>query len=356
MIKLLYIEILRFFSSLGVLIFHYPFFFKQQDNQSSYELPFFNILESIYYFGGSGVVVFWAISGYIFYYIYSDNIINKNISVKKFFINRFSRLYPLHFLTLIIVSILQIIHLEVFQNFHHDYLNDTYHFFLNLFFASFWGLEKFYSFNGPIWSVSVEILVYFIFFYSLFFFKKPFLIGISFILFSALIKIFSDTTYQLLNCLIFFFTGGLAFSVNKYLDIKKIKIFKNIFYYLLLLILPYIFWTNQLYDLKYSVFIFFLAYSWLLLIGASIEINLSNKLKNMIQIIGNLTYGTYLFHFPVALLFKLVSSYFEIKMPIHSNYFFIFYLIFVLLLAFISFVKFEKPIQKIIRNKFRYIY
>lgn len=353
--RLLYIEILRFFSSIGVLIFHYPFFFPKQENQSSYELPFFNILEPIYYFGGSGVVVFWAISGYVFYYIYNDDIINKNISIKKFFINRFSRLYPLHFLTLIIVSILQIIHLKVFHDFHHDYLNDIYHFFLNLFFASFWGFEKFYSFNGPIWSVSVEILVYFMFFYSLFFFKKPFFIGLSIIFFSALIKIFSDTTYQLLNCLIFFFTGGLAFSVNKFLDIKNIKIFKNFFYYILLLILPYIFWTTKLYDIKYSVFIFFLTYSWLLLVGASIKININNRLKNMILIIGNLTYGTYLFHFPVALFFKLVSNYFEIKMPIYSNYFFIFYLIFVLLLSFISFVKFEKPIQAFIRNKFRHI-
>jgi peptidoglycan/LPS O-acetylase OafA/YrhL len=43
-------------------------------------------------------------------------------------------------------------------------LNDAYHFILNLFFASAWGLEKGFSFNAPIWSVSVEVLLYVIFF------------------------------------------------------------------------------------------------------------------------------------------------------------------------------------------------
>jgi peptidoglycan/LPS O-acetylase OafA/YrhL len=43
-------------------------------------------------------------------------------------------------------------------------LNDAYHFILNLFFASAWGLEKGFSFNAPIWSVSVEVLLYAVFF------------------------------------------------------------------------------------------------------------------------------------------------------------------------------------------------
>tara|TARA_B110000003_G_scaffold190023_1_gene188807 strand:+ start:585 stop:1646 length:1062 start_codon:yes stop_codon:yes gene_type:complete len=349
--RLLYIEILRFFSSLGVLIFHYPFFFPKYDNQQSLELPFFSFLESIYYFGGSGVVIFWAISGYIFYYIYNDRIIEKNIGIKKFFVNRFSRLYPLHFITLLIVAVLQIIHLNIFQSFHHDYLNDFYHFILNLFFVSYWGFEKFYSFNGPIWSVSIEILVYLIFFYFILYFKKPFLIGLSIVFVSALIKIFSDTTYQLLNCLIFFFTGGLAFSINKFFDGKAVKIFKNKLYYILLLLLPCIFWKTKLYDLKYSVFLFFWSYSFFLLLGASIEINFNEKLNKLIQYIGNLTYGIYLFHFPVALFLKLIFNFFDKQIPIYNNYFFLSYIIIVMLIAFISFVKFEKPMQRFIRKK-----
>jgi peptidoglycan/LPS O-acetylase OafA/YrhL len=41
---------------------------------------------------------------------------------------------------------------------------DAYHLALNLGFASSWGLERGSSFNGPIWSVSVEVALYAIFF------------------------------------------------------------------------------------------------------------------------------------------------------------------------------------------------
>ena len=31
---------------------------------------------------------------------------------------------------------------------------------------NYWGFEKGYSFNGPVWSVSAEVLIYFIFFFT----------------------------------------------------------------------------------------------------------------------------------------------------------------------------------------------
>jgi peptidoglycan/LPS O-acetylase OafA/YrhL len=55
---------------------------------------------------------------------------------------------------------------------HKKYYNDFYHFFLNIFLISFWGIEKGFSFNTPIWSVSIEILAYIIFFISINFLKK----------------------------------------------------------------------------------------------------------------------------------------------------------------------------------------
>lgn len=43
--------------------------------------------------------------------------------------------------------------------------NDIKHFLLNLFFASSWSFESGHSFNGPIWSVSVEVLLHALFFF-----------------------------------------------------------------------------------------------------------------------------------------------------------------------------------------------
>jgi len=76
-----------------------------------------------------------------------------------------SRLYPLHFLTLMFVLLLQFFY-EFFLDLQMNQgYNDFYHFILNLFFVSSWGLEEGNSYNLPIWSVSKEIIAYLVFFY-----------------------------------------------------------------------------------------------------------------------------------------------------------------------------------------------
>ena len=42
---------------------------------------------------------------------------------------------------------------------------DIEHFFYNLFLVHEWGLSSFASFNEPSWSISIELLMYVIFFY-----------------------------------------------------------------------------------------------------------------------------------------------------------------------------------------------
>ena len=59
-----------------------------------------------------------------------------------------------------------------YGNFQLGYINDLYHFFLQIFFISAWGFENGNSFNAPIWSVSVEIGIYILFFLLLNIFKK----------------------------------------------------------------------------------------------------------------------------------------------------------------------------------------
>jgi peptidoglycan/LPS O-acetylase OafA/YrhL len=77
---------------------------------------------------------------------------------------RFSRLYPLHFVTLFLVAVAQIGFLRLTGSYFVYGVNDLRHFVLNLLFASSWGLERGYSFNGPNWSVSAEIAFYALFF------------------------------------------------------------------------------------------------------------------------------------------------------------------------------------------------
>lgn len=121
--------------------------------------PLGAIFGILYQHGHFAVQFFWLISGFVFATVYE----NSAATTRQFFIARFARLYPLHLITLVIVAILQAIsirttgHSLIYEN------NDLWHLMLNLAFISAWGLERGYSFNGPIWSVSIELLVYALF-------------------------------------------------------------------------------------------------------------------------------------------------------------------------------------------------
>jgi peptidoglycan/LPS O-acetylase OafA/YrhL len=77
---------------------------------------------------------------------------------------RFSRLYPLHLATLLAVAAEQTLFLHLTGRYFVYGGNDGYHFLLNLGMASSWGFERGLSFNAPVWSVSVEVALYVIFF------------------------------------------------------------------------------------------------------------------------------------------------------------------------------------------------
>ena len=149
---------------------------------------------------------------------------SRKVTFQNFFLNRFARLYPLHFATLIIVLILQIINLNTISNFQIYFINDLFHFFLNLFFISSWGFEQGYSFNGPIWSISIEIIIYFLFFVLLALLKKyrltlVVLISVIFILANKILNL----DFLTLTCARLFFSGVLIYLISEK--------FKNIFHF-----------------------------------------------------------------------------------------------------------------------------
>ena len=73
---------------------------------------------------------------------------------------RFSRLNPLHIVTLAAVALLQYCYFDRYGAYFVYHINDLQHFMLHLFFASNWQPDDPLTFNGPVWSVSIEILLY----------------------------------------------------------------------------------------------------------------------------------------------------------------------------------------------------
>src|ERR1700748_3423388 len=106
------LDALRGIAALSVVIWHWQHFqsfsggFKQKGTRLSQ--PFFWALKPIYDAGWAAVDLFFALSGFVFFWLYAPAIRERAIGFGKFAWLRFSRLYPLFFVTLIAAAILQV--------------------------------------------------------------------------------------------------------------------------------------------------------------------------------------------------------------------------------------------------------
>jgi len=164
------IDILRGLASFAVVIWHYQHFFANDLGVVSPRVyidhgpPFLAQLRPFYNNGYLAVDLFFVISGFIFYRVYSVSVGLGSVGSTQFIVARLARLYPLHLVTLLLVLVGQMF---AYRSLGHEFIytvNDSYHFVLNIFFASSWGFQSGLSFNGPVWSVSIEILLYAVFF------------------------------------------------------------------------------------------------------------------------------------------------------------------------------------------------
>lgn len=160
---------MRGLAALVVVVFHYQHFFLVSDLARPLlppvsEFPYAGLLAPLYSHGDAAVELFWMISGLVFAHVY----LTRPVGFWPFAVARFARLYPLHLATLLIVLVLQTSNMhwlgywQIYSN------NDMLHFSLQLVMSSNWtAFSKGLSFNGPIWSVSLEVVAYLLFFLSL---------------------------------------------------------------------------------------------------------------------------------------------------------------------------------------------
>src|SRR5215467_14029941 len=170
MVKRLYaLDTLRGFAALAVVIWHWQHFYAVSGTwqigwQKSAE-PFYLFLKPLYEEGWAAVDLFFALSGFIFFWLYGEAIREGRMAATRFAWLRFSRLYPLHLVTLLAVGVMQYAFRYATGDFFIFVANDARHFVTNLFLAQQWlppSLTQ--SFNGPAWSVSIEVLLYGMFF------------------------------------------------------------------------------------------------------------------------------------------------------------------------------------------------
>jgi peptidoglycan/LPS O-acetylase OafA/YrhL len=332
-----FIELLRFLAATTVVVRHYHFFFFPRSSSSTIHIlnnisaqPFYSFLELAYMKGDYAVQIFWGISGYIFSLVY----LNKNNTTPlEFFANRFARLYPLHVATLLYVSFIQIINYKIFGQSQIVSNNSIYDFFFQVFFIS--GLKG-ESFNLPIWSVSIEIIVYIYFFLSIIYLKK---FGIKYTIFIYITSLVIDKIFfsSVINdCLRLFFTGIIVYQIDNMTKNKRLMILYSII----------LFFLSFIGNFKIFVFVPGILF---LFVGLEYLVNFRNK--NNFNYLGSMTYSSYLLHIPIMLTIIVIFHLLEIQETIFlKNYFFIFYLLFIFFISYLCFNFFEKPLNVKLRK------
>jgi peptidoglycan/LPS O-acetylase OafA/YrhL len=338
--KLIGLELLRFTSAMAVLLFHYRHFVRMAGVEaiSLADAPLYSTLWLFYDYGQFGVEVFWAISGYIFFWKYAAAINIGLVAARDFFWLRFSRLYPLHIVTLIGVIGLQL----VFRKFEgSDFIypsDDPVMFIRQIFLATDWGKSPPFNFNGPIWSISAEVAVYAFFFLLLRRFAPTRNLCVAIIV-AGVAFLLAGIEWASIGCATFFFAGGLAtLAPSKSGRIAGIALAGVV-----------ILWgaTGAFDRAKLPTFLLITTPCLLVMLA---QMHLPRSWHRAIQAAGNLTYSSYLLHFPLQLMLAIGVAASGVTLPLTSPLFLAAYLGITLIVAAVSYQCFELPAQSWIRQ------
>lgn len=354
--KLLGLEVIRFLSAFSVLIWHYQHFFyvsyKPSADYIVNDQPFYLLLAPFYQAGYYGVNIFWCISGFIFFWKYREIISRHKITSKSFFVLRFSRLYPLHIATLISTAMLQILYFNKMGYYFVYPNNDLNHFILQLFFASNWGLQEGYSFNGPIWSISVEVLIYIIFFTTLRFLGKSLWVAVVAIAIAGAAKAMKLES-PIFDCLGFFYIGGMACVARNYVARTSVARPIRVLAWFLIVTLPVTAIAIGAFNIRHFSYLFWLSFTPILLFVAAGDFNLKGRARSFVEAAGNMTYSSYLIHFPLQLSIAGALAWLGWRIPVDSAFFLVGFVVTTLILSYFIYEVFEMPAQRRIRARFK---
>ena len=288
--KLLYLESLRGIAAISVALHHFQYN---------------SILQNNYYVKNSYLLVdfFFVLSGFVIAYNYMD----KLTTVKNLFyfqVKRFLRLYPLHFLMLIVFLFKEntIYYFEkltgIAANIPAFSVNNLGSFIHNIFLTQSFGLDRL-TYNHPSWSISTEFYTYLIFGIILVTIRNYKFRFIAMIITIILCLLFltnfrHENTYEsLLRCIYSFFLGALVFNFTKYFKFL-FPIWLQYFFFLssvILVIYGHVIYA-PLVVLSFGLLIFSLVKSHNSFLKKILE-------KPFLVYLGTISYGIYMIHYIV---------------------------------------------------------
>lgn len=361
------LDALRGLAALAVVFWHWQHFFYHGTTPQHFDRssqPFYSVFFLFYEKGWMGVDFFFCLSGFIFFWLYAQRITKRRIGLSDFSVLRLSRLYPLHLATLLIVAVLQWRLLARTGEFFVYSLNDGYHFLLNLLFISGWRTSFGDSFNAPVWSVSVEMFLYALFFALCVAGRPGWFSLLSLAVMGALLKFYTPIGRGI-YC---FFLGGAAYYTYEMLFVRKLvlRALKP------LGVLVVVGWAAIVIGVKIGVPADSPGAGNAVLIGRAINLvvtgvlmpmtilllavaeTVRNDLGKRFGFLGDISYSSYLLHFPLQLLAVTslgllgVAPTFYYRRSALVGFF-----VLLLTLSLLTYRYFERPLQDLIRRRWR---
>lgn len=343
------VDFTRGLAAVCVLIWHYQHFYIYRAGGELRPAlrvvqPLYHFLQPLYEYGAYAVQFFWLISGFVFCAVY----LNRSVSTREFAGNRFARLYPLHLVTLLVVSTLQAVSIyltgttKVYANY------DALHFIRQLFMVSNWLTESDFSFNGPIWSVSIEIIFYGLFWVTLPWLYKQGILGplLLVVAFWFAEHVAHIPTRFTMNCGFYFFLGTVGFLVISSFQQYKVLVCLAAGVIFMAGTAMYAVTPGRIASLSMPLWLFAV-----LLLAAVSEGKLERGIARWGSWIGDSTYGIYLWHFPLQImLLILLDQVIGSRALVQSPWFLLLFVTITLGLARLSFVWIEDPARRRLRK------
>jgi len=346
---------LRFFAAYFVVLHH--------AEQIRLKNGLFNLKGfSVFNNGGIAVTFFFVLSGFLIsYLLLREQKETHNISIKKFYVRRILRIWPLYFLLVIIGTLIIPYFLNIIDNpYEMPYTFKDVIFYYVLFSPFMVNVLFGHHLLEPLWSIGVEELFYIMWAPLFKFFKKHLLAIILFVIALKIIILFMIVEFEMSSSLIkiarmlqleSMAIGGLAAYIiyHRKKGIESSFIFSRpiqvlLLSYILLKFVGVQFITEKsiFFDYIYntqiiSQILLTCSFAWLII---NISINKKSLIKfdnNVLNFLGKISYGIYMYH--MLIIFGII---FILKDQLASitdvNASLLFYFILTIGVIFVSFI------------------
>jgi peptidoglycan/LPS O-acetylase OafA/YrhL len=375
--RLYSLDVLRGVAALAIIFWHWQHFFglrgTWQAGWSRLQEPGYAAFKPLFEEGWVAVDIFFAVSGFVFFWLYLEPVRRREIGAGKFALQRFSRLYPLYLVTLLVAAAMQLAFHHATGNWFIFDANDWSHFVKSIFLVQQWlPPDESQSFDGPVWAVSIEVLLYILFFIFVRVGLRGFFAAVALALIGA-VYFFQDG--QIGRGIMGFFWGGATYYVVQAIASRpRAKVAARAiaaaalgawaiaiadvylsFHNALISMLPF---AEARFTIGYEYPIFLMAFIFvvvpLTLAALALHEELFGGAWARFTLLGDISYSTYLIHFLMQLALALLALRLGWTSAdfMHGYVMVLFYAV-LIALGWASYTYLERPAQVFIRERTR---